>query len=273
MAAHLTGSRVHGSGAGPRAPERRNIRHRQTPSHVTTLFISDLHLDPESPGIARQFVAFLDGEARSADALYVLGDLFEVWLGDDDPDPAAREIVTALRRLTDSGVPCFVMHGNRDFLIGRRFCDETGARLIDDGTIVEVHGERVLLMHGDVLCTDDTSYQRLRRIVRNPIVKWILAHLSLAQRRSLASRMREGSRMHTGNTAPEIMDVNAHTVAETFRERGVATMIHGHTHRPAVHEQVVDGEEVRRIVLGDWHTQGSVLAWSPTGFQLRSLPR
>lgn len=273
MAAHLTGSRAHGPGAGPRAPERRNIRHRQTPSHVTTLFISDLHLDPESPGIARQFVAFLDGEARSADALYVLGDLFEVWLGDDDPDPAAREIVTALRRLTDSGVPCFLMHGNRDFLIGRRFCDETGARLIDDGTIVEVHGERVLLMHGDLLCTDDTSYQRLRRIVRNPIVKWTLAHLSLARRRALAARMREGSRMHTGNTAPEIMDVNAHAVAETFRESGVSTMIHGHTHRPAVHELVVDGEEARRIVLGDWHTQGSVLAWSPAGFQLRSLPR
>ena len=243
------------------------------PSHVTTLFISDLHLDPESPAIARQFVAFLDGEARSADALYVLGDLFEVWLGDDDPDPAARDVVAALRRLTDSGVPCFVMHGNRDFLIGRRFCEETGARLIEDGTIIEVQGERVLLMHGDLLCTDDTSYQRLRRIVRNPIVKWTLAHLSLARRRALAARMREGSRMHTGATAPEIMDVNPGAVAETFRESDVATMIHGHTHRPAVHEHVVDGEQVRRIVLGDWHTQGSVLAWSPAGFELRSLPR
>jgi UDP-2,3-diacylglucosamine hydrolase len=273
MAAHLTGSRAHGPGAGPREPVRRNIRHRHAASHVTTLFISDLHLDPDSPGIARQFMAFLDDEARSADALYVLGDLFEVWLGDDDPDPTAREIVAALRRLTDSGVPCYVMHGNRDFLIGRRFCAETGARLIEDGTIVEVHGQRVLLMHGDRLCTDDTSYQRLRRIVRNPIVKWTLAHLSLARRRALASRMREDSRMHTGTTDPEIMDVNARAVADTFRDTGVATMIHGHTHRPAVHQQVVDGEQVRRVVLGDWHTQGSVLEWSPGGFQLRSLPR
>ena len=240
---------------------------------MTTLFISDLHLDPESPEIARQFLAFLGREARSADALYVLGDLFEVWLGDDDPDPAAREIVAALRRLTDSGVPCFVMHGNRDFLIGRRFCEETGARLIPDGTIVDLHGERVLLMHGDVLCTDDLNYQRLRRIVRNPLVQWIFRHLSLAQRSALAERMREGSRMHTGAAAPEIMDVNSRAVADAFSTSGIHTLVHGHTHRPAVHELVVDGAPVRRIVLGDWHAQGSVLAWSPAGFELRSLPR
>jgi UDP-2,3-diacylglucosamine hydrolase len=240
---------------------------------VTTLFISDLHLDPASPAITRQFLAFLDGEARSAEALYVLGDLFEVWLGDDDPDPAAREVVAALRRLTDAGVPCYLMHGNRDFLIGRRFCEETGARMIEDGAIVEVGRERVLLMHGDVLCTDDTSYQRLRRIVRNPVVKWVFRRLSLARRRSLASRIREGSRMHVGNAMPEIMDVNAQAVADTFRASGVETMIHGHTHRPAVHELVVDGEEVRRIVLGDWHAEGSVLEWSASGIKLRSLPR
>jgi UDP-2,3-diacylglucosamine hydrolase len=242
-------------------------------SAVTTLFISDLHLDPGSPAIARQFLAFLDGEARSAEALYILGDLFEVWLGDDDPDPATREIVAALRRLTDSGVPCFVMHGNRDFLLGRRFCEETGARLVEDGLIVELHGERVLLMHGDRLCTDDTSYQRLRRIVRNPVVQWVARRLSLARRRALASRMREGSRMHTGAAAPAIMDVNVRAVADTFRASGVRTIIHGHTHRPAVHDLVVDGRPVRRIVLGDWHAQGSVLARSQAGFELRQLPR
>jgi UDP-2,3-diacylglucosamine hydrolase len=240
---------------------------------VTTLFISDLHLDPGAPAIARQFLAFLEGEARSAEALYVLGDLFEAWLGDDDPDPAARDIVAALRRLTDSGVPCFVMHGNRDFLIGRRFCAETGARLIEDGTIVERGGEHLLLMHGDVLCTDDRNYQRLRCIVRNPVVQWILRRLSLARRRALAARMREGSRMHIGAAAPEIMDVNAQAVAEAFRASGVRTLIHGHTHRPAVHELTVDGKPVRRIVLGDWHAQGSVLAWSASGFELRSLQR
>lgn len=240
---------------------------------MPTLFISDLHLDPDSPAIARQFLAFLDGEARSAEAIYILGDLFEVWLGDDDPDPAAREIVAALRRLSDSGVPCFVMHGNRDFLIGRRFCEETGGTLLGDGVVVEVQGERVLLMHGDVLCTDDKNYQRLRRIVRNPVVQWVIRRLSLARRRALASKMREGSRMHTGAAAPAIMDVNAGAVADAFRASGVRTMIHGHTHRPAVHELVVDGKPVRRIVLGDWHVQGSVLAWSPAGFELRQLPR
>ncbi len=240
---------------------------------MKTLFISDLHLDPAAPGIQRQFLEFLEGEARSASALYILGDLFEVWLGDDDPSRASRTIVQALRALTDAGVTCFVMHGNRDFLIGQRFCRETGAQLIEDGTVTEIQGERVLLLHGDVLCTDDVSYQRLRRIVRNPVVQWIVRHLSLARRRALAQKMREGSRMHVNSTAAQIMDVDAEAVATAFRESGVATMIHGHTHRPAVHSLEVDGSRVQRIVLGDWHTQGSVLERTASGFDLRSLPR
>ena len=238
-----------------------------------TLFISDLHLDAATPGIARQFLAFLEGEARAAKALYILGDLFEVWLGDDDPDPASREVVAALRRLTGAGVPCFVMHGNRDFLLGARFCEEAGARLLDDGAVVNLGGERVLLMHGDALCTDDVSYQRLRRILRHPATRWVFRHLSLERRRALARRIRAGSRMHVGATAPEIMDVNADAVREAFRRAGVRTLIHGHTHRPAVHDLSLDGAKVRRIVLGDWYTQGSVLEWSRDGFALRSLPR
>jgi len=240
---------------------------------VKSLFVSDLHLDAASPEIARQFHAFLAGEARSAAALYILGDLFEAWLGDDDPDPSARSTVAALRALVDAGVPCFVMHGNRDFLIGERFCRETGATLLKDGTVVEVHGERVLLMHGDALCTDDVSYQRLRRIVRNPVVRWILRHMTLEQRRALARKMRAGSREHVGMTAPEIMDVNATAVAQAFRVAGVRTLIHGHTHRPAVHELELDGAPARRIVLGDWYAQGSVLEWSRDSFCLRELPR
>jgi len=240
---------------------------------VKTLFVSDLHLDAASPEIARQFHAFLAGDARSAAALYILGDLFEAWLGDDDPDPAARSTVAALRALVDAGVPCFVMHGNRDFLIGERFCRETGATLLEDDTVVEVHGERVLLMHGDALCTDDVSYQRLRRIVRNPVVRWIFRHMTLEQRRALARKMRAGSREHVGMTAPEIMDVNAAAVAQAFRAAGVRTLIHGHTHRPAVHEIEVDGVPSRRIVLGDWYTQGSVLEWPRDSFCLRALPR
>lgn len=237
------------------------------------LFISDLHLDPAQPEIARQFLDFLDGEARRADELYILGDLFEVWLGDDDPDPAVRTIVEALRRLTDAGVRCSFMHGNRDFLVGERFARETGCRLLADGTVTDVLGERVLLMHGDVLCTDDHSYQRLRRILRNPVVLWLVRHLSLAQRRRLAQRLRAGSRMHVGTTAPEIMDVNADAVAATMRAAGVRTLVHGHTHRPAVHSLDLDGTPARRIVLGDWYTQGSVLDWGLDGPQLRSLPR
>ena len=240
---------------------------------MKTLFVSDVHLDAASPEIARQFHAFLAGEARSAAALYILGDLFEAWIGDDDPDPAARSTVAALRALADAGVPCFVMHGNRDFLIGERFCRETGATLLEDGAVVEVNGERVLLMHGDALCTDDVSYQRLRRIVRNPIVRWVLRRMTLEQRRALARKMRAGSREHVGTTAPEIMDVNAAAVAQALRAAGVRTLVHGHTHRPAVHELEIDGMPSRRIVLGDWYAQGSVLEWSRDSFSLRALPR
>jgi UDP-2,3-diacylglucosamine hydrolase len=240
---------------------------------VKALFISDLHLDAASPAIARQLHAFLAGEARSARALYILGDLFEAWLGDDDPDPAARATVRTLRTLVDAGVPVFVMHGNRDFLIGERFCRETGATMLADGTVIELYGERVLLMHGDALCTDDVSYQRLRRIVRNPLVRGIFRVMTLNQRRALASKLRAGSREHVGMAAPEIMDVNAAAVAQAFRAAGVRTLIHGHTHRPAVHALEVDGKAVRRIVLGDWYAQGSVLEASPHGFELRVLPR
>jgi UDP-2,3-diacylglucosamine hydrolase len=240
---------------------------------VKTLFVSDLHLDAASPEIARQFHAFLENEARSAEALYVLGDLFEAWLGDDDPDPAARATVRALRACTDSGVPVFVMHGNRDFLIGERFCRETGATLIPDGTVIELYGERAVLMHGDALCTDDASYQRLRRIVRNPVARGLFRIMTLNQRRALATRLRAGSRAHVGMTAPEIMDVNAEAVALAFRVAGVLTMIHGHTHRPAVHPLEIDGAPAQRIVLGDWYAQGSVLEVTPAGFELRTLAR
>ena len=238
-----------------------------------TLLISDLHLDPAAPGIARQFLTFLDEAAREARALYILGDLFEAWLGDDDPEPAGRAIVAALRRLTHAGVPCFFMHGNRDFLVGRRFARETGCTLLDDGTVVDLHGERVLLMHGDALCTADTSYQRLRRILRNPVVDFTVRHLPLAARRGLGRRLRAGSRMHVGTTAPAIMDVTPDAVLDTMRRASVRTLVHGHTHRPAIHHFELDGQPARRIVLGDWYTQGSVLEWRDGGIELRALAR
>lgn len=238
-----------------------------------TLLISDLHLDAAAPGIARQFVAFLRGEAREAGALYILGDLFEAWLGDDDPDPAVREIVRELRALRDAGVPTYFMHGNRDFLVGQRFAAETGCTLLQDGTVVDLHGERVLLLHGDVLCTADTSYQRLRRILRNPLTLFVLRNLGLETRRKLGRKLRAGSQMHVGSTAAEIMDVTPSEVVRTLQRAGVTTMVHGHTHRPAIHALQVDGRPARRIVLGDWYTQGSVLEWRDDGVELRTLAR
>lgn len=238
---------------------------------MTTLFISDLHLDGERPGITAQFLDFLAREARQSRALYILGDLFEAWIGDDDPDADKRRVIGALRSLTSSGVACYLIHGNRDFLIGKRFCSETGVRLLPDGTIVDLYGRRVLLMHGDTLCIDDHAYQRLRRIVRNPLVQFGLRSLSLRQRQKLAERMRAGSKAHIASmdkAAPQIMDVNADEVLRTLARYGVDYMIHGHTHRPAIHKIDVNGHTAIRIVLGDWYEQGSVLRWDERGYEL-----
>jgi UDP-2,3-diacylglucosamine hydrolase len=243
---------------------------------VTTLFISDLHLDASHPQITTQFLSFLRTEARSAEVLYILGDLFEAWIGDDDPDPEKRRIVQALRETTSAGVRCYVMHGNRDFLIGTRFCKESGAELIPDGTVVDVYGREVLLLHGDTLCIDDPHYQRLRRIVRNPLVQFVMRRLSLRQRQKLAARMRAGSKAHIAamdQAAPQIMDVNQGEVVATFKRYGVDCMVHGHTHRPAIHQVLVDGKPATRIVLGDWYEQGSVLRWNRDGYELAGLAR
>jgi UDP-2,3-diacylglucosamine hydrolase len=243
---------------------------------VTVLFISDLHLDGARPDITRQFLEFLDGEAASARRLYILGDLFEAWIGDDDPDTDKRRVIAGLKALTQRGLQCFVMHGNRDFMLGKRFCRDTGATLIDDGTVVDVFGRKVLLMHGDTLCTDDHSYQRLRRIVRNPLVQLILRSMSLNQRERLAARMRAGSKAHieaADHASPYIMDVNGAAVVAAFRTHEVDCMIHGHTHRPAIHELKIDGRTMTRIVLGDWYEQGSVLRWNERGFELAGLRR
>lgn len=238
-----------------------------------TLFISDLHLDALRPDIIDQFLKFLRDEARNAQALYILGDLFEAWIGDDDPDAESERIRIALHDLTSRGVPCYVMHGNRDFLIGRRFCRKTGCKLIADGTVANIHGRRVALLHGDTLCTDDHDYQRLRRIVRNPFVKLIFRCMSLRQRQRLAARLRAGSKAHIENSMEQIMDVNAQAVTKAFERRDVEFMIHGHTHRPAIHSLQVNGKAATRIVLGDWYTQGSVLRWDADGYRLATLSR
>jgi UDP-2,3-diacylglucosamine hydrolase len=240
---------------------------------VTTLFVSDLHLDALEPAAGAQFIAFLEQRAASADALYILGDLFESWIGDDDPEPCGALICDALRRLTAGGVPCYVMHGNRDFLLQRGFAARSGAGLLADPVLIELYGERALLTHGDALCTADRPYQMLRALVREPRWQRRFLRLSLSVRRDLAQSARDGSRRHTGSTAAYIMDVNPDAVAAAMRACGVRLLIHGHTHRPAVHEFELDGAPARRIVLGAWHTQGSCISWDENGLRLEELPR
>jgi UDP-2,3-diacylglucosamine hydrolase len=240
---------------------------------VTILFISDLHIDAQRPQITRQFTEFLSTEARTADALYILGDLFESWVGDDAPDADQSAAIASLRALTDRGVPCWVMHGNRDFLLGAQFCEASGARLLPDPLIVTLYGEPVLVMHGDALCTDDRAYQRLRATVRDADWQRRFLALSVRQRRALAGAARSGSQAHTAAVEYAITDVNADSVARALRNSGTQTLLHGHTHRPAIHPLTVDGRACTRIVLGDWYTQGSVLRWDASGPELKSLPR
>jgi UDP-2,3-diacylglucosamine hydrolase len=240
---------------------------------VATLFISDLHIDASRPLIVEQFLGFLQTEAKNAAALYILGDLFESWIGDDAPDPSQAAAIAGLRTLTSSGVPCFVMHGNRDFLLSRQFCDVSGARLLPDPLIITLHGEAVLVMHGDALCTDDRAYQRLRATVRDADWQRQFLALSVEARRALAGAARAGSQAHTAAMEHAITDVNADSVATALRAAGTHTLLHGHTHRPAIHALEVDGRPHTRIVLGDWYDQGSVLRWDQHGPELQSLSR
>jgi UDP-2,3-diacylglucosamine hydrolase len=240
---------------------------------VTTFAISDVHLEPGRPEITRQLLDFLEQVRGRAAALYVLGDLFEAWLGDDDPEPEYRRVVGALRTLSDAGCRCFFMHGNRDFLVGERFCAESGCTLLDEYTVVELHGERVLLMHGDLLCTDDVEYQAFRRMVRDPAWQARMLALPLEQRAALARQVKAQTRAAVMQKAEDIMDVNQGEVEATMRRHGVRTLLHGHTHRPAVHRFALDGEPATRIVLGDWYTQGSRVLWDASGFSLETMPR
>jgi UDP-2,3-diacylglucosamine hydrolase len=240
---------------------------------VYTLFISDLHIDASRPAISDQFLGFLRTEAQDAAALYILGDLFETWIGDDAPDAAQSAAIAGLNELTSGGVPCFVMHGNRDFLLSTAFCRMSGAQLLPDPLTVTLHGESVLVMHGDALCTDDRAYQRLRATVHDAGWQRQFLALPINARRALAGAARAGSEAHTAAMESAITDVNADSVARALRASGSTTLLHGHTHRPAIHALEVDGQPRTRIVLGDWYDQGSVLRWDQNGPQLASLRR
>ncbi|TCT23565.1 UDP-2,3-diacylglucosamine diphosphatase [Thermomonas haemolytica] len=240
---------------------------------MTTLFVSDLHLDPERPEITALFGRFLDGEARGADALYILGDLFEAWVGDDDPSDAGAFVADRLRALVEAGVPVSFIRGNRDFLLGQAYAARCGMALLDDPTVVDLYGTPTLLLHGDLLCTDDTAYQQFRAQTRDP--QWQAQFLAqpLAARLAFAAQARAASQARYGELAAQGMaetigDVAPATVQAFFERHGVRRMIHGHTHRPAIHDE---GHGRTRIVLGDWYEQGSVLRVTPDGCMLAAL--
>jgi UDP-2,3-diacylglucosamine hydrolase len=238
---------------------------------MTTLFISDLHLDDRRPETTALLLRFLSEQATSADALYILGDLFEFWLGDDVPSKSSVAVAAALAELKARGVPCYFMHGNRDFLIQNDYAESAGMTLLPEEYIADLYGEKVLLMHGDSLCTDDIPYQQFRELVRNPLWQQDFLAKTPQERLQAALEARDASATHKGAVDMNIMDVNADQVLDRFTRHGVHRMIHGHTHRPAIHELEVNGQAAERIVLGDWYTQGSVLRVTPGSYDLAVL--
>lgn len=236
-----------------------------------TLFISDVHLDPERPEITALFLDFLASRAINSAAIYILGDLFEAWVGDDDTSPFNQAVCDGLNACATAGAVVYVMHGNRDFLLGPAFADRCGCTLLDDPARIVLYGIPTLLMHGDLLCTDDTDYMAFRETVRTARWQETLLSKSLDERRQIAQAMRASSREQTSGKAESIMDVNSDAVVRVMTENNVQQLIHGHTHRPAIHALKVAGRPAQRIVLGDWYEQGSVLVCSPDGCELQTL--
>ncbi|MEE8387347.1 MAG: UDP-2,3-diacylglucosamine diphosphatase [Acidiferrobacterales bacterium] len=237
----------------------------------TALFISDLHLDKARPAMVRLFLQLLQEPARHSGALYILGDLFDIWIGDDNGKSEYGVVLDALRRCTESGIPIFIMHGNRDFLLGDGFMSHTGCRLLPDPTVIDLEGEPSLLMHGDTLCTGDKDYQEFRFQVRD--LEWQRNFLSksVEERRHIADGLRRTSRAAIQDKPLAIMDVNPDAVEDAFRDHQVHRMIHGHTHRPGIHALTIDEVPAQRIVLGDWYRQGSVLRYESGNFELQTF--
>ena len=239
---------------------------------MTTLFISDLHLDAERPAITELFGRFIDEEARGADALYILGDLFEAWVGDDDPSETGAFVAMKLRALRDAGVPVSFIRGNRDFLLRDDYARRAGMAILPDPAVVVLYRKPVLLMHGDLLCTDDTAYQQFRAQTRNPawqaqfLAQPLAARIAFAQQARAASKAHQSGLQHQG-LMEAITDVSPATVSATFARYGIDTLVHGHTHRPKVHTH----EGGTRVVLGDWYEQGSVLRVDEHGMRLSAL--
>ena len=238
---------------------------------MSTLFISDLHLSGERENITELFINFLDQRASKADALYILGDLFEVWPGDDMIQPDYQSSISKMKQLADNGLPLYIMQGNRDFLMAEKFAEVSGSTLIEDPTIIDLYGTPTLLMHGDTLCTDDVDYQKFRAMVRDPRWKADFFAKPNEERLAMTTKYRKLSKAETARKTMKIMDVNQQAVEEAMLKRNIHQLIHGHTHRPAIHNFTVDNKNMKRIVLGDWYEQGSVLVCDESGCQLESL--
>lgn len=230
-----------------------------------TIFISDLHLDESHPAISDKFIALINSLDTHTDAVYILGDLFEVWIGDDENTPLQQRIEQALKALVQRGVAVYFLHGNRDFLIGERFLRESGCQLLPDESLIQVYKSSILIMHGDTLCTDDTAYIRARKIMRNRWLQKLFLMLPLFMRKKAAAALRAESRKHTGSVPGEIMDVTDNAVTRIFTKYKVSCLVHGHTHRPRIHHIEVDHNQVSRIVLGAWHDHGNMLVWDENG--------
>ena len=233
---------------------------------MATLFISDLHLCASRPQINRIFLGFLDGPARHADALYILGDLFEYWAGDDDlHDPFHAQVISALHGLAAHGIKVYLMHGNRDLLMGEALANACHATLLHDPTLIDLYGMPTLLSHGDILCTDDTEYQRYRTQVHDAVFQKQFLARPLTERKAYIEQLRSRSTTEKQGKDGVIMDVSDAAVAALLREYRYPRLIHGHTHLPDCHEHVVDGHRCERWVLGDWHQQGSALRCDKQG--------
>ncbi|RLM23899.1 UDP-2,3-diacylglucosamine diphosphatase [Brenneria alni] len=239
---------------------------------MATLFIADLHLSLHEPAITAGFLRFLRHEAVKADALYILGDLFDAWIGDDDPHPLHTTIANALLALHQQGIPCYFVHGNRDFLLGKHFARQSGLTLLPAENVLDLYGRRILILHGDTLCTDDLDYQKFRRRVHHPLIQRLFLLLPLRFRLRIAEKMRSASQHANQHKPQDIMDVNPEQVIERLQHYQVHTMIHGHTHRPAIHQIIAGNVSAQRMVLGAWHQQGSMIKVTAQDIELISFP-
>ena len=233
---------------------------------MAIFFVSDVHLSSERVQVTSAFYEFLSSHARKATDLFILGDLFETWIGDDDPSDLAVTTQIRLKELTLSGTKLFVQRGNRDFLLGSRFMNKTGATLIHDYHVIETYNQRILVTHGDLLCSDDHAYQAFRKKTRNPIYRWILSHLPLSKRQEMASRWRAETTRQSSRKPSYIMDVSRKTVQHVLSRTNTVKLIHGHTHKPARHKLGKDDKE--RIVLGDWESCGWAVRLDQKGIEL-----